>query len=185
MSDTADIFDVCNDQDLIEMTRDGILVKTGGRYRMTFTALMKATSTSPMMVEITRVRDGLTKTLGLTGLRIDTLQGQPQLGLSSSLDMLEELEENDLIEIKQIESGEESFLRSSAWRLLRLDGHITTDWGIACDVQISEAGKLSCTDQAESRVENVLRIERSGLYELALSGVTFQVSIQCYFGISA
>ena len=143
---------------------------------MTFTVLMKATSTSPVMIEIMRLRDGVLDSLGLTGVRIETLRGQPQLGLSSSLDMLEDLRQGDLLQITQTEAGPESLLRSSSWRLLRLEGHLLTQRATVCLLQGPQP-TLGCNAETGLTTGNVIRIDRSGLYELSVSGVTFQVSI--------
>ena len=82
---------------------------------------------------------------------------------------------------------EESFLRSSSWRLLRLEGHMIKQSGIVCEMG-PDSRQLYCDDETGLSKENPIRIKKSGLYELALSGVTFQVSRDMFdvkFGIHA
>ena len=181
MTNAANIFDVCNDQRLMKQTENGMLVLTAGRYRMTLTALMKATSNSPIMIEIARLRGGLTESLGVSGIMIEAAQGEPELGLSTSLDMLEDLLEGDLIQIKQTEAGGGSFLRSSDWRLLRLEGHRTDQTGLLCEI-LGPAGGLQCNAGPGPGLapveDNAIRITKAGLYELTLNGLIFQVSFQ-------
>ena len=98
------------------------------------------------------------------------------LGLSTSLDMLEDLTEDDLIQIKQTGSGEESFLRSSDWRLLRLEGHKTDQTGLVCEI-LGSASDLQCNIGTVVE-DNAIRITKAGLYELTLNGLIFQVSIK-------
>ena len=137
---------------------------------MTFTALMKANTNSPIMIELTRLRGGVNKSLGVSGIMIDAVQGEPELGLSTSLDMLEDLMEGDLIQIKQTAAGDGSFLRSSDWRLLRLEGHKTQYPGLVCEI-LDPTTVLQCNNE-----DNAVRITTSGLYELTLNGLIFQVS---------
>ena len=139
------------------------------------TALMKATSNSPIMTEITRLRGGVSESLGVSGIMIDAAQGEPELGLSTSLDMLEDLVEGDLIQIKQTEAGDGSFLRSSDWRLLRLEGHRTDQTGLVCDI-LGPVADLHCNTGPALVEDNAIRITKSGLYELTLNGLIFQVS---------
>ena len=76
-----------------------------------------------------------------------------------------------LIEIKQTDTGNGSFLRSSDWNLLRLEGHMINSPGLSC---LIVNNKIRCNEEDHER-DNV-KITEAGLYEVALNGVTFQVS---------
>ena len=81
-----------------------------------------------------------------------------------------DLIEGDLLQIKLTEAGDGSFLRSSDWRLLRLEGHKTQYPGLVCEI-LDPTTVLQCNNE-----DNAVRITTSGLYELTLNGLIFQVS---------
>ena len=169
--DDGHMFDICEETTLIKVAGNGVKVMTKGKYRLTFTALMKSTSKSPINVEIQRVRNGSIKIIGLTGVNMQAKQGNPHLGISTTIDMIEDLQKDDLIEIKQTDTGNSSYLRSSEWNLLRLEGHMINSPGLSC---LIVNNKIRCNEEDHER-DNV-KITETGLYEVALNGVTFQVS---------
>ena len=144
---------------------------SSGKYRLTFTGLMKSTSNSPINIEIRRIRDEDVKVIGRTGATIQADQGTPQLGISSTVDMLENLMKDDFIDIKQLDSGNSSYLRSSDWNLVRLEGHVIGNNGLNCMI-VSD--KIRCNEEKEDR--DSIKITEAGLYEVSLGGMTFQVS---------
>ena len=168
---TSQLFDFCEDSDLIQNYEKGIKIMVSGKYRLTFTGLMKSTSKSPINIEIRRVRDEDVKVIGRTGAKIQADQGTPQLGISSTVDMLENLMKDDLIDIRQLDSGNSSYLRSSDWNLVRLEGHVMENSGLNCMIV---SNKIRCNEEKEDR-DNI-KITEAGLYEVSLSGMTFQVS---------
>ena len=167
------MFDTCQRSYLIENLPNGLKILKTGKYRFTFTVLMKSTSQSSINLEILRKRCNTVKVIGFTGASIGAEQGEPQLGISTSVDMLEMLMENDIIEIKQSSSGNSSYLRSSDWNLVRLEGHLIDQDGLNC--QISD-NKIMCNDEEAER--DSIKITESGMYEISLNGLTFIVSIK-------
>ena len=176
------MFDTCQRSYLIENLPNGIRILKTAKYRFTFTGLMKSTSQSSINVEIVRRRCNNEKVIGFTGASIEAEQGEPQLGISTSVDMLEMLMENDIIEIKQSSSGNNSYLRSSDWNLIRLEGHLIDQDGLNCQITFN---KIVCNEEEAER--DSIKITEPGMYEISLSGLTFIVSIQksIYYRISA
>ena len=136
MNALNEVFDTCEETDLLEMLQDGAKILKSGKYQLSFTALMKSTGSNPLTVELTRVRpaDGRAKEklIGRRSVDFRSRQGYPEVGLSASIFMMEELEENDMIKIVQTTSNGSSFLRSSDWNLLRLEGHLAGRTGNPC-----------------------------------------------------
>ena len=130
MSDMNSVFDTCEKTELMEMVENGAKIKRSGKFRLSFTALMKSTGFVPITVQIRRIRaTGENKLLGTNTVNLSSKQGQPEAGLSSSIFMMEELEKDDILEITQSSSNGSSFLRSSDWNLLRLEGHLAGKTG--------------------------------------------------------
>ena len=124
MSEMNAVFDTCEETDLMEMMENGAKIKKSGKYQLSFTALMKSTGYVPITVNIRRLRSSEEqKLIGTNMVNLSSKQGKPEVGLSSSVFMMEELEEDDILEITQSTSNGSSFLRSSDWNLLRLEGH--------------------------------------------------------------
>ena len=69
--------------------------------------------------------------------------------------------------------GNSSYLRSSDWNLVRLEGHMIEQEGLKCEILNN---KLRCNEEDEER--DSIKITESGLYEVVLSGLTMQVGIQ-------
>ena len=103
--DTEKLFDICDESNLVKNTDNGLKVSQSGNYRMTFTGLLKSTGSSPIKIEIMRVRQSVSIVIGTTEISITAKLGEPELGLSTAVDMLEPLEEDDQIEIIQIQTG--------------------------------------------------------------------------------
>ena len=130
MSEMNSVFDTCEESELMKMVENGAKIMKSGKYQLSFTSLMKSTSDVPIKVEIRRIRDTKeNKMIGMTAVNLAAEQGQPEIGLSSSLLMMEDLQENDILEIIQSSSNGSSFLRSSDWNLLRLEGHLASQTG--------------------------------------------------------
>ena len=103
--DDNKLFDLCDESNLVQSTEKGLKVSQTGNYRMTFTGLLKSTSSSPIKIEIMRVRQSVSIVIGTTEISIVAKLGEPELGISTAVDMLEQLEEDDQIEIIQIQTG--------------------------------------------------------------------------------
>ena len=130
MSEMNAVFDTCEETDLMEMMENGAKIKKSGKYQLSFTALMKSTGYVPITVNIRRLRSSEEqKLIGTNMVNLSSKQGKPEVGLSSSVFMMEELEEDDILEITQSTSNGSSFLRSSDWNLLRLEGHLAGQTG--------------------------------------------------------
>ena len=103
--DDHKLFDLCDESNLVQSTEKGLKVSQTGNYRMTFTGLLKSTGSSPIKIEIMRVRQSVSIVIGTTEISIVAKLGEPELGISTAVDMLEQLEEDDQIEIIQIQTG--------------------------------------------------------------------------------
>lgn len=119
---------------------------------------------------IQRLRGEEKKTIGQSNVNIGTTQGVPELGISTSIFMTESLEEGDIIGIEVL--GNNSFLRSSEWNLLRLEGHMVEDEGFLCNM---ENKNMECS--LKTKEIDALQITEPGFYELALHGQVILVSI--------
>ena len=85
--------------------------------------------------------------------------------------MLENLQKDDFIDIKQLDSGNGSYLRSSDWNLVRLEGHVMENSGLNCMII---SNKIRCNEEQDDR--DSIKITETGLYEVSLGGMTLQVS---------
>ena len=130
MSEMNSVLDTCEESDLMEMVENGAKIMKSGKYQLSFTSLMKSTGFVPITVEIRRIRSSEDKKMiGTNTVNLSSKQGQPEVGLSSSIFMMEELQRDDILEITQSSSNGSSFLRSSDWNLLRLEGHLASKTG--------------------------------------------------------
>ena len=169
--DEKDIFQ-CDESALVSDEPEGIKFHQNGVYRITFTGLLKSASNSSIEVLIQRVRGLEKKIIGQSKITMEMFQGEPDLGLSTSIFMVEKLEMGDIIGIEQVVLGNNSFLRSSEWKLLRLEGHLIEEEGFLCE---KDNERMECS-QNSKKIDNI-KITESGFYELALHGQVVLVSI--------
>ena len=65
-----------------------------------------------------------------------------------------------------VTNGRDSYVRSSTWNLLRLEGEIILD-GEACDMN---SGYLSCVNETNGYIADHHTIKKSDFYEITVSG---------------
>ena len=165
------MFDEC--EGVASVEEEGIKIFSSGRFRITFTGLLKTSTNNSILVEIHQTRNNDSKLLGSSELKFSALQGEPEIGLSTSIDIIEFIETGDFIEVSQKVSDSDSFLRSSEWKLLRVEGHLIDTEGLQCRV---EQNKIKCN--SDEKETDRLKITEAGFYELALYGQANLVSIQ-------
>ena len=91
MSEMNSVLDTCEESDLMEMVENGAKIMKSGKYQLSFTSLMKSTGFVPITVEIRRIRSSEEKKIiGTNTVNLSSKQGQPEVGLLSSMIMMEE-----------------------------------------------------------------------------------------------
>ena len=92
---------------------------------MSLTSLIKIVKNSPLVLEIVKhSSNGKAEVIGSTGVEMDSEGVTVGLGISSSLILLEDFNQGDVVTIRQIPQVTPSHVRSSKWKLFRMEGHL-------------------------------------------------------------
>ena len=127
VGDLSSVLDTCLPSSLLQPGHT-LTIARSGTYTLTFTSLMKAVSGAPLSVSVWRARENTSRLLlGSTGLQLNTSSDITQeVGLSSSLVVQTSLLAGDRLELSlDTANPSTTFLRSSDWKLVRLEGHLS------------------------------------------------------------
>jgi len=157
------MFDTCDNSDIMQMKGNSLEIQTSGRFRLSLTALIKSGGNDPFTVMVKR--NG--KSIGEAKLELGISGMSPEIGLSTTVVLLQELERGDKLSIDTDSPSGRSYLRSSGWNLVRLAGDLVEE-GAECTFT---ASTVICDNPSlVEAVDGKLLLKKSNLYDISMSG---------------